>query len=154
MSEVTTEQVAGYADGLFTTPPEMEALTRIVTAFRQHAPAKLMHLKVDLSWATDAASALHDAHDQWRFLLAGRETSQQWETPEDFACNTRHIAPSAMYRAVLISAELDQHVEWLRARAALGFESLDLHNVGRNQEQFIESFGRNVLPALQRINKS
>jgi hypothetical protein len=56
-----------------------------------------------------------------------------------------------MYRAVLISVKLDRHIEWLCAREALGFESLDLHNVGRNQEKFIESFGRVVLPALRRL---
>jgi hypothetical protein len=56
-----------------------------------------------------------------------------------------------MYRAVLISVKLDRHIEWLCAREALGFESLDLHNVGRNQEKFIESFGRIVLPALRRL---
>ncbi len=59
-----------------------------------------------------------------------------------------------MHEAVLISTDLDQHIEWLRERAALGLESLDLHNVGLNQREFLDAFGRRVLPALRRTTST
>ncbi len=31
----------------------------------------------------------------------------------------------------------------------LGFDRIYLHNVGRNQAEFLEVFGRDVLPALR-----
>ena len=42
-----------------------------------------------------------------------------------------------------------QHVEWLNQDLDLGFEELILHNVGTNQEEFIDIFATKVLPALQ-----
>jgi hypothetical protein len=31
----------------------------------------------------------------------------------------------------------------------MGFDEIHLHNVGRNQAEFIEAFGREVLPNLR-----
>jgi hypothetical protein len=50
---------------------------------------------------------------------------------------------------IRVSSSLDQHVEWLAADAELGFERLFLHNVHRDQEGFISSFAKKVLPALR-----
>jgi predicted esterase len=40
-------------------------------------------------------------------------------------------------------------VEWLQGDLELGFQNIYLHNVGRNQQEFIEVFGERVLPALR-----
>jgi len=149
MSEGTAESVGSWADGMLTTAPDMSTLTKIVSAFRRSGARKPMHLKVDLSWAPDEHTALRQAHEEWRFLMSGREASQNWKTPEEFERNTQQVTPEDMRKSVLISADLDQHVQWLRERAALGFETLNLHNVGRNQHEFIAAFGHHVLPALR-----
>ena len=49
-----------------------------------------------------------------------------------------------------ISADLDRHVDWLRGDLARGFDALYLHEVGPEQERFVEAFGREVLPELRR----
>jgi hypothetical protein len=49
---------------------------------------------------------------------------------------------------VRVSADLDQHVEWLREYLALGFDGLYLHFVGKDQSRFIDAFAAHVLPAL------
>jgi coenzyme F420-dependent glucose-6-phosphate dehydrogenase len=53
-----------------------------------------------------------------------------------------------MRESVLISADIRQHEAWLRQYIELGFE-LYLHQVGVNQQDFIEAFARHVLPALR-----
>lgn len=53
-----------------------------------------------------------------------------------------------MHEAVRISAEPEQHIEWLQKYIDLGFSQLILHNVNREQERFIEVFGEKVLPVL------
>jgi coenzyme F420-dependent glucose-6-phosphate dehydrogenase len=59
------------------------------------------------------------------------------------------VTPEDMRKTVLISSDLDRHIEWLRERAGLGFQMLDLHNVGRNQREFIDAFSRRVLSAIR-----
>jgi alkanesulfonate monooxygenase SsuD/methylene tetrahydromethanopterin reductase-like flavin-dependent oxidoreductase (luciferase family) len=51
--------------------------------------------------------------------------------------------------SILVSGSLDQHVEWIGRYFELGFDEVYLHNVGRNQEAFIEAFGTRVLPQLR-----
>jgi hypothetical protein len=53
-----------------------------------------------------------------------------------------------MAEAVLISADLGRHAAWLHELTELGFETIYLHHVGREQRPFIEAFGAHVLPTL------
>jgi coenzyme F420-dependent glucose-6-phosphate dehydrogenase len=149
MSEATAQGVARWAEGLLTTSWKVEDLRKFVEAYRNAGGTGDLHLKVDLSWAPSEEEALRNAHEQWRFLHPGRMAAENFRTPEDFENASRNVTPEQMRDVVLVSADPDQHVEWLRERAALGFRTLDLHNVGRNQREFIDLFGRRVLPALR-----
>lgn len=68
--------------------------------------------------------------------------------PEDFGQVASYIRPDDVRPHVLVSAELDRHLEWLREFAALGFEEIYLHHVGKEQEGFTRTFAEEVLPAL------
>jgi coenzyme F420-dependent glucose-6-phosphate dehydrogenase len=49
----------------------------------------------------------------------------------------------------LIFADPARHAAWLNEFIELGFEELQLHQVGVNQREFIDTFGREVLPQLR-----
>lgn len=149
LSEQTAEWLGEWADGLLTTAFSLEKVARIVEAFARKGAGKPMHAKVDLSWAPSEQEALRQAHEQWRFHALPGEAGRELRTPEQFERAARSITPDEMRQVVLVSSDLSRHVAWLQERAALGFDSLDLHNVGRNQREFIEAFGRHVLPALR-----
>jgi coenzyme F420-dependent glucose-6-phosphate dehydrogenase len=61
-----------------------------------------------------------------------------------------HVAPDSLDGAVRISSDIGRHLEWLRGDLARGFDALYLHEVGPEQERFVEAFGREVLPELRR----
>jgi alkanesulfonate monooxygenase SsuD/methylene tetrahydromethanopterin reductase-like flavin-dependent oxidoreductase (luciferase family) len=50
----------------------------------------------------------------------------------------------------VISSDPDVHRAHIQRFADLGFDRIYLHNVGRNQREWIETFGRDVLPKLVR----
>jgi hypothetical protein len=50
---------------------------------------------------------------------------------------------------VLVSADLERHVEWLTELAGLGFDALALHHVGQDLDPFVDAFGEHVLPRLR-----
>jgi alkanesulfonate monooxygenase SsuD/methylene tetrahydromethanopterin reductase-like flavin-dependent oxidoreductase (luciferase family) len=56
---------------------------------------------------------------------------------------------SCMRESVLISADPERHAAWLNEYIELGFEELQLHQVGVNQREFIDTFGGKVLPQLR-----
>jgi hypothetical protein len=50
---------------------------------------------------------------------------------------------------VLISSDLEQHTAHVQHYVDMGFDEIHVHNVGRNQAEFIDAFGREVLPNLK-----
>jgi coenzyme F420-dependent glucose-6-phosphate dehydrogenase len=149
MSNETAAWVGTWADGLLTLGSVSRDLHSTVAAFRTTGGSKPVHMKVDLSWAPDEQQALRQAHEQWYVHRLPRDQLHVLRTPEQFEEAARDVRPEEMRESVLISADLDRHVEWLRERMAQGPASLDLHNVGKNQQEFIEAFGSYVLPRLR-----
>jgi G6PDH family F420-dependent oxidoreductase len=145
----TAEWLGGWADGLLTVGRDIDTLRDIITAFRRGGGAgKPVYLKVDLSWAPSEAQAQEQAYENWRFNAAPGDANTELRQPEDFDAATRNLSPEAMHSHVFISSDLSAFVEHLQACAALGVEAVDLHQVGFNQEAFIDAFGARVLPSL------
>ncbi|MET0987766.1 MAG: TIGR03885 family FMN-dependent LLM class oxidoreductase [Steroidobacteraceae bacterium] len=147
----TAEWLGGWADGLLTVGRDVAALERIVQAFRHGGGAnKPVYLKLNLSWARSAEQALAQAHEQWRFNVLGGDVNWELSTPAQFESAARFVRPEDMHADVFIDSDPQRHAEFIRECARLGFHSIDLHNVGRNQHEFLTVFGKEVLPALRR----
>ncbi|WP_207478160.1 TIGR03885 family FMN-dependent LLM class oxidoreductase [Arenibaculum pallidiluteum] len=150
VSEATAEWLGGWADGLLTVGHGPEAVRRIVDAFRRGGgEGKPVYFKMDLCWAASDAEALRQAHEQWRFNVLGGDVNWTLRTPEDFETAARFIRPEDMAKAVHVSADPGRHAAWIAEYAEIGFESIDLHNVGADQEAFIDVFGARVLPQVR-----
>lgn len=147
----TAEWVGGWADGLITISAPYEKLRKVVEAFRRGGgEGKPMYLKVQLSYARDEAEARAGAYDQWRNNIFDSVMLTQLRTPAQFDAAGEFVKPEDLDDAVRISADPQRHIEWLHKDVELGFSEIILHNVNRQQQQFIEVFGEKVLPALSR----
>ncbi|WP_315874586.1 TIGR03885 family FMN-dependent LLM class oxidoreductase [Thermocoleostomius sinensis] len=145
----TAEWLGGWADGLITTSRPPEQLKKVVDAFRRGGgEGKPMILKVQLSYDRDEAAARSGAFDQWSTNIFQSVLLSDLKLPAQFEAAAQYVNPDEMEQQVRISSHLQQHIEWLQQDIELGFDELMLHNVNRNQEQFIEDFGAKVLPAL------
>lgn len=149
VTEQTAEFVGGWADGLLTVSAKPDKLKKVIEAFRRGGgDGKPLFLQVGLNWAESEEEALSGAFGQWRYNALGGEVNWELRSPEDFDTATRLIRPEDIRESVLVSSHLGQHAAWLNEYIELGFSELQLHQVGRNQQAFIEAFGRTVLPAL------
>lgn len=145
----TAEWLGSWADGLITTSRPPEKLKKVVDGFRRGGgEGKPMILKVQLSYDSNAEKALQGAHHQWRSNIFKSKMLAQLITPDQFDAAGEFVQPEELYQHVRISADQEQHIEWLQKDIELGFDQLILHNVNREQEQFIEVFGEKVVPAL------
>ena len=147
---VDTARWAGaWSDGLITVNAPREKLRAILNAFREGGGAnKPAHLQVHLSWAPTDEQAQEQAWRQWRSNCVSPAEAAELETPEEFERATADIAAKELAQQVRISADLLRHIEWIEEDFDLGFDSVFLHQVGRNQQAFIEAFGRQVIPRL------
>ena len=150
VSEKTAEWLGSWADGLVTTGRDRDGMAKMIAAFhRGGGGGKPIHVQHVLSWAPNEDDAHRVAHEQWRFSAIG-EPEQLWNlrTPQDFAAATRDVTAADVAAKMPISSDLEFHAERLRAYSELGVDQVYCFNVGHNQREFIERFGREVLPAL------
>lgn len=146
----TAAWAAGWSDGLLTTGGDIEAVRKVVEAFRDNGgEGKPIHIQHALSWASTEAEALATALDQWGPVAAGGNVNWNLSRPADFDTIGRLVNADAIRRCVAISADLGLHRKWIGDLAALDVAGIHLHSVGRNQMEFIETFGRRVLPQFQ-----
>jgi coenzyme F420-dependent glucose-6-phosphate dehydrogenase len=151
VTEGTAEQVGAWADGLLTVSASPDQTRKVVEAFRRGGGrGKRLVAQVALNWAATEAEALAGAHEQWRFNALGGEVNWELRTPEEFDTATRHVRPEDMRGSVWVSSDLGWHAARIAELAGLGFDEVQLHQVGRNQRAFVEAFGERVLPALRR----
>lgn len=145
----TAEWLGGWADGLITiTKPEGEH-RQVVEAFhRGGGQGKPMFLKVQLSYARDENKARQGAWEQWRTNIFDSRVLSDLRTPKHFDAAAMFVKPEDLDGHVRISADPEKHVEWLKDDIKMGFSHIYLHNVNIDQQQFIEDFGRHVLPSL------
>ena len=149
VSEATARWARGWADGLATVNAPPDHLRRMIDAFREGGGSGMLVLQVHLSWAATEDEALRIAHDQWRTNVFDPPVCWDVAMIEEFDERAQTVTPDDVRRKVLVAADLEQHVEWPRELAALGFDEIALHHVGQELDPFIDAFGEHVLPALR-----
>jgi len=104
-------------------------------------------LQLHLSWAETDEEAMRNAMSEWpnggmKFPKA------DIRSPMDFEQMARIVRREDFEGRMLISSDLEAHRKEIQRFADMGFHKIYLHNVGRNQKEWIEAFGREVLPKI------
>ncbi|MDF2798139.1 MAG: family FMN-dependent class oxidoreductase [Devosia sp.] len=151
ITPASARHVAQWADGLLITGGDVEEIRPTIEAFRENGGAgKPVHIQHALCWAKSEDEAFEEALDQWSANVIGGEVNWDLRRPIDFDNATRFVRREDIAEAVFISADLGRHRAAIEAYAELGANAVHLHQVGRNQAEFIDAFGAKVLPGLDR----
>ncbi|MBB3950269.1 TIGR03885 family FMN-dependent LLM class oxidoreductase [Aureimonas jatrophae] len=146
----TARRVAAWADGLVTVGIEPGKLRPVVEAFREGGGEnKPVFLQTKVCWNRNEAAALADAHDQWAANMLEGDVNWDLRSPQEFDTASRFVRPEDVGTCVRVSSDLGRQAAWLAELAAMGFAEIIVHQVGREQERFIEAFGRHVLPQME-----
>lgn len=150
LSAETAASVAPWADALMTIGGEPGAVREVIDAFRGYGgagkPVALQHV---VSWAPTEREARDQAYQQWRQSALDHAQLAELRTPVQFAEAVRSVERDDVAKSVRISADPAQHADWLAAYEPLGVDAVYIMNAGKNQEQYIDTFGAKVLPQLR-----
>ena len=153
---VNAKKTGRLADGMITVGAPLEKIDGLFAKFAEGAreagkdPDTMPKvLQLHLSWDTTDEQALANAMTEWpnggmKFPKA------DIRSPHDFAQMAKLVRPEDFEGRMVISSDPDVHRAAIQQFVDLGFDRVYLHNVGRNQAQWIEVFGREVLPKLRR----
>jgi G6PDH family F420-dependent oxidoreductase len=144
-----------HADGMITVGAADEKIHMLWDKFAEgalqsgrdpHAMPKL--LQIHVSWAESRQAAEEQAVREWP--NGGMPfPKQDVRHPEDFANMAMLVRADHFTNRVLISADLDEHAAHIQKFVDMGFHEIHVHNVGRNQAEFIAAYGEKVLPQLR-----
>jgi G6PDH family F420-dependent oxidoreductase len=153
---VTAKRAGKVADGLITVGAPLEKISMLFGKFDEGVresgrdPENMPRaLQIHLSWAPTDDEALANALHEWpnggmKFPKA------DIRSPHDFEQMAKLVRPEDFEGRMVISSDPDVHRAAIQKYVDLGFDRVYLHNVGRNQREWIEVFGRDVLPKLVR----
>lgn len=146
----TAAWLADWADGLITISKPMEDLKAVVEAFKKNGGEnKPMALKVQISYDKDREKALTGAYEQWRNNIFPSKLISELITPEQFDAMGEKVSKEEIEKYVIIGDNAEVFIKKIQAFAELGFEKIIIHNVNKEQENFIDFFGKEVLPELE-----
>ncbi len=142
-------------DGLITVGAADEKLKMLVERFERGAreagkdPStmpKIIQFKV--SYAASEEEAVAQAIKEWP--NGGMAFPKgDIRNPEDFEAMAKLVRPEHFKNRVLMTPDLSAHAALVQHYIDLGFTEVYVHNVGRNQEEFITAYGKEVIPALK-----
>ena len=141
-------------DGIITVGAPLEMITSIFAKFDEGAreagkdPDTMPRmLQLHLSWAATDEEALANALTEWP--NGGMKfPKQDIRSPHHLAAMAKLVRPEDFADRVLISSDPDAHRAEIQRYLDAGVDRVYLHNVGRNQAEWLEVFGRDVLPKL------
>jgi coenzyme F420-dependent glucose-6-phosphate dehydrogenase len=151
---LTARRAGQHTDGIITPGAPAEKLSRLLERFdsgAKHAGkdpgSQVKILQLHLSWAPTDEEALANAVTEWP--NGGMKfPKQDIRSPHDFEQMAKLVRPEDFQGRMLISSDLDAHRAEIQHSLDVGFDRVYLHNVGRNQTEWIKAFARDVLPKL------
>jgi len=146
----TARWVSSWADGMITVVQAPEKVRAVVEAFRSGSGGgKPMSLQVHISYAPTDEEALRHAFEQWRTNIFESRLLADVKMPAQFEAAAQFVRPDDVRDAVRVSSDPAQHAAWLAEYLEMGFGRIYVHQVGPDQERFIDVFGERVLPQLK-----
>lgn len=151
---INAKKTGLYADGMITVGAPLEKIEGLFEKFYEGAreagkDADKMPklLQLHMSWAPTYEEALTSAMTEWpnggmKFPKA------DIRSPFDFEQMAKLVRPEDFKGRMVISPEPEEHLAYIERFAKLGFDRIYLHNVGRNQREWIDVFSEKVLPRL------
>jgi coenzyme F420-dependent glucose-6-phosphate dehydrogenase len=141
-------------DGLITVGAAEEKLNMLMDRFTRGAieagkdPSKMPKMiQLKVSYAETAEKAMEYAIQEWP--NGGMAFPKgDIRNPEDFEAMAKLVKPEHYKNRVLTTPDLDEHCIYVQHFIDLGFDEVYIHNVGRNQEEFIDLYGMSVIPRL------
>lgn len=148
LSVETARWAGAWADGLITVNQPEDKLREMIDAFREVAGDKPLLLQVHVCWDEDDEAAERMALEAWKGNMLPGPLAQDIRLAEHFDMAAKFIRAEDVRKTVDISSDAAWHAENLERYSELGFSTINIHQVGRNQEEFIDFFGDKVLPQI------
>jgi len=131
-----------FGDGLCSTSPD----TKVINAFTDAGGHGPRYAQMTVCWAASEAEAKRTAHKIWPNAGLSGELSQELPTPTHFQQATSTVTEEQVAKSVICGPDPQRHIESIQKYVDAGFDHIYVHQVGHDQEGFLNFYQREILP--------
>jgi coenzyme F420-dependent glucose-6-phosphate dehydrogenase len=135
-------------DGLIGTGPEPE----VITAYQEAGGTGPRFGQVTVCWAEDEAAARRTALEWWPTAAIHGNATQELALPGDFEDLAKSVDEEAIAAAIPCGPHKTAILEAIGKYVDAGYDHVYLHQVGPDQEGFLDFAARELLPELDSEN--
>ena len=141
----TTARFAGrFGDGIVATSPDEDVLEEFADVDGEDP----RYGQVTVCWDESDSAAKEIAHEWWPNGALPGQLGQELPTPTHFQEAAETLSEDDVADAYLCSSDPDDHVENIEEYVDAGFDHVYVHQVGPNQEEFLDVYEHEVLPSF------
>lgn len=135
---------ARIGDGLWTTGVDAE----IVSEFRAEGGSGPVYTQLTLCWADQTETAVETAHRIWPNTAFPGQLAQDLRTPAHMEHVAKLVTPEMIAESVPCGPDPKPILESVASAAEAGMDHIYFHQIGPDQEGFLEFWDRELRPAL------
>jgi coenzyme F420-dependent glucose-6-phosphate dehydrogenase len=143
------ELAARIGDGLVSTAPESE----LVRGYLEAGGTGPRYGQVTVCWAESEEDALRTALDLWPNAGLKGPLSQELAVPEHFEEAAAMVSEDDIAETIVCGPDPDKHLAGIRKFVEAGFDHVYVHQVGPDQEGFLDFYAREILPAAESLDE-
>lgn len=149
-----------YGDGLITVANTPEVMKAIISNFEACAreagkdPEKMpKQVETWVAYTDDVDAAVKIFNQYWAGTMIFATHLQNIYTPEMVAANGLVVGDEVIKNQRCISSNPEVHAKFAQRFIDAGFNRIYFHSAGPDQYEFIEGYGRDVLPIIRERNR-
>jgi G6PDH family F420-dependent oxidoreductase len=140
-------QIAGeLGDGLVTTKPQPELVKTFLDTGGKNKP---IFGQMSLCFDQSEQKAQEIMVKEWPLAGMPKPLNTELRLPKDFESTAKLVRPEDATKDVPLGANAEAIIQAIQKYIKAGFDHLYIHNIGPNQEQFIEFARTEILPKLR-----
>jgi G6PDH family F420-dependent oxidoreductase len=145
-------ELAGrIGDGLIGTSPEAELIELFADA---GGAGKPRYGQLTVCWAENEADARRTAHEWWPTAALKGPLTQELPLPSHFDAAAEMVTEDAVAEMVTCGPDPEAHVSAIDAYADAGYTHVYVHQVGPDQDGFLDFYAKEILPHYERVGPS
>lgn len=146
----SAELAGRIGDGLISTAPDKELVAAFNAGTRERRPR---YGQFAVCYAKSRRAGLETALEWWPTAAVRGELSQELPLPAHFEQATKGLKAEQLGEAVICGPNVDPIIDKVREFEKAGFSHVYIHQVGPEQEAFIDFCAERLLPTLEAARK-